>query len=306
MEKEEILEFFIHAKANRLTRLDLSNREIREIPNEVGELIDLEHLDLSYNYIERIPPEIGKLTNLKSLLLLKNEIRQIPPEIGNLKNLVLLDISHNRFTDLPPTIGFLTELKTLDASYGLLKRLPLEFIYLLNLRELYLEENPFEFPPVKVIKRGLYATMHYLTAEKKKLDASKVVMQIFNMPESLQKPFRQYLGYFNDIISSVNEQDVYFDIKFIQQKYEGELELKADVTNYLYDFLLFIQEKIEEVKHEPAAPKLSIIDLQIAELRKHIDMVSRSIDQKVDEIKELQNKLQYFIESLNQTLKNKS
>ncbi len=298
MELDEIKQVIKYTKENQLTRLDLSNREIRVLPPEIGDLINLEHLDLSYNYIEEIPPEIGKLVNLKSLLLLRNEIRYIPPEIGNLRSLVLLDISHNRFYELPPTIGYLTELRTLDASYGLLKRLPIEFIYLLSLRELYLEENPFEFPPLKVVKRGLYATMHFLTAEKKKLDASKVVIQVFNLPETLHKPFRQYLGYFNDIISSINQQEVFFDIKFIKHNYEGELELKSEVTNYLYDFLHFVREKIEEVKNDPNPPNLSLWDLQIAELRTHIDQVSRAIDDKVNEIKELQNKLNFFLETL--------
>jgi hypothetical protein len=305
MDRDDILEFIHNARINNLTRLDLSNRDIREVPGEIGQLIQLEHLDLSYNFIEKLPPEIGNLVNLKTLLLLKNEIRVIPAEIGNLRKLTLMDISHNRFTDFPNTIGYLSELKTLDASYGLLHRLPLEFIDLLSLKEVYLEENPFEYPPAKVVKRGLYATMHFLTAEKKKLESSRVILQVFNMPECIQKPFSQYLGYFNDVVSTVNEHDVRFDVKFIQQDDEKELEMIVGVENYLYDFLKFIRDKIDEVKTTPGTKKISMFDLQIAELRKHIDTFNQTIDTKVNEIKDLQQKMHDFLDTLDEKLKKK-
>lgn len=302
MDRDDILEFIHNARLNNLTRLDLSNRDIREVPSEIGQLIQLEHLDLSYNFIEKLPPEIGNLINLKTLLLLKNEIRAIPPEIGNLRKLTLIDISHNRFRELPSTIGYLSDLKTLDASYGLLQHLPLEFIDLLSLKDLYLEENPFEYPPLKVVKRGLYATMHFLTSEKKKQEASRVILQVFNMPEIIQRPFSQYLGYFNDVISSVNQHEVVFDLKFIQQDEDKELEMKVGVENYLYDFLTFIRDKIDEVKTTPGVKKVSMFDLQIAELRKHIDVFNTSIDTKVNEIRELQDKMQTFLETLDKKL----
>ncbi|MDD2564369.1 MAG: leucine-rich repeat domain-containing protein [Salinivirgaceae bacterium] len=302
MDKDDILEIIRTVIINKVTRLDLSNRDIREVPSEIGQLVNLEHLDLSYNFIEKLPPEIGNLVNLKTLLLLKNEIRTIPPEIGNLTKLNLVDISHNRFHELPSTIGYLTELKTLDASYGLMERLPLEFIDLLSLKELYLEENPFVYPPAKVVKRGLYATMHFLTNEKKREEASHVILQVFNMPEIIQRPFSQYLSYFNDVITTVNQHEVHFDLKFIQQDAEKELDMKVGVENYLFDFLKFIRDKIDEVHAAPGTKKLSMFDLQIAELRKHIDTFNTSIDTKVNEIKELQDKMQMFLDTLDDKL----
>jgi len=299
MDREELVFFIKKAKEKNSKSLDLSNRDLEEIPPEIGELTQLEHLDLSYNYIKTVPREIGKLINLKTLLLLKNQIKALPPTIGHLKSLALLDISHNDFTTFPKEIGFLSNLKSLDASYSELKTLPIEFIELLSLKELYLEENPFEFPPQKVIKRGLYATMHYLTTEKKRLDAAKVMLQVFNMPETLQAPFQQYLGYFNDLVSNANEKEVRFDIKFIKHDDLGEkIDVKVGVENYLYDFMDFIKSKIEETKNSKDEKKFSIVDLQVDELRKQIAEFNNSLESKMNEIQTIQHKMNDFLKNL--------
>ncbi len=303
MERDDILEFIHNAGINNLKRLDLSNRDITEIPPEIGDLTKLEYLDLSYNRISKLPPEIGKLVSLKSLLLLKNEIRSLPLEIGNLNNLTLFDISHNRISELPHTIGYLTELKTFDASYCAIHSLPLTFTDLLSLKELYLEENPLVFPDIKVVQRGLYATMHFLTSEKKILESARIIHQVFNMPEGLQNPFKQYLSYFNDIVSTINQHDIYFDVKFIKQHDEKTQKITADVENYLYDFLGFIHTKIEENRSSDNRKKVSIFDLQIAELRKHIDTFNQTIENKVNEIKDIQIKIFEFIDSLDEIIK---
>ncbi len=299
MDREELIFFIKKAKEKNTKTLDLSNRDLDYLPPEIGELTSLEHLDLSYNYIERIPPEFGKLVNLKTLLLLRNKIKELPPEIGFLRSLTMIDISHNDFITFPKEIGLLDDLNSLDASYSKLQTLPLEFINLLSLKELYLEENPFEFPPKKVVKRGLYATMHFLTTEKKKADAAKVMLQVFNMPVALQDPFKQYLSYFNDLVSDVNEKDVRFDVKFIKHEEIGHnIDITVGVENYLYDFMDFIKEKIEETRSQKADKKLSIMDLQVAELRKQILSFNDSLEVKMKEIYEIQNKMNEFLKNI--------
>lgn len=299
MDKEDSIFFIKKAKDKKSKSLDLSNRDLTELPAEIGELTHLEHLDLSYNSLKEIPREIGKLVNLKTLLLLKNKVVELPPEIGHLKSLHLIDISHNAFITLPSEIGSLYNLRSLDASYGKMKSLPMEFIDLLSLKELYLEENDFEFPPQKVIKRGLYATMHYLATEKKRSDASKVMLQVFNMPQVLQAPFREYLSYFNDLVSNVNEKEVRFDAKFIKHEdFGNNIDMKVGVENYLYDFMDFIRLKIEETKNASDEKKMSIMDLQVAELRKQISEFNNSLDTKMKEINTIQTKMNDFLKNL--------
>ncbi len=300
MDREDILVIIQTALTEKSKSLDLSNKDIRELPPDIGLLTELEHLDLSYNYIGTIPAEIGNLKNLKTLLLLRNEISQIPPEMGKLINLTLLDISHNRFTDLPPEIGKLQNLRTLDASYGELRRLPIEFIELLSLKELYLEENMFEFPPSKVVKRGLYATMHFLTSEKKKRDASRVMLQVFNMPDSLHDAFRQYVSFFKDMVSVYNENEIKIETSFIRHDFDyPNIEMQVGVENYLYELLDFIRERIEQLKSEKLdGQKVSLLDIQLSELSRHIKDFNSSLDEKLSDIHSIRQEINSFYKLL--------
>lgn len=299
MDREEIIFFIKKAKEKKSKSLDLSNRDLTDLPPEIGELTSLEHLDLSYNSIAEIPPSIGRLVNLKTLLLLRNSISKVPSEIGALRSLELLDASHNCFETLPKEIGLLSHLRSLDVSYGRLVSLPVEMIDLLSLKELYLEENPFEFPPQKVVKRGLYATMHYLTSEKKKIDAAKVMLQVFNMPKQLQQPFKEYLSYFNDLVSNANKKDIRFDVKFIRQEdLNTDIEIKVGVENYLYDFMNFIKSKIADSQGANEMDKSSFMDLQMAELRKQINDFNESLESKMKDIQDIQHKMNKFLENL--------
>ena len=299
MEKEDILLFIQRFDPEATTKLSLSNKDIEFIPAEIGLLTNLKHLDLSYNNIKELPPEIFKLKNLETLLLFRNDISELSSEIRQLSNLTLLDISYNSITELPPETGQLNNLKILDAGHCKLTKLPLELIHLLSLKDLYLEENPLVFPPLKVVMRGLYATMYHLAQEKKKRDAAKVMVQIYNMPEEIQTPFKQYINCFNDVVSNANSYDVSFGIKFINQYLNSEVEIEVGVENYLYDFLKFIKENIDNIKTSKTnKTKMSIFDLQVVELRNEITNLNDSLRDKKGEMTEIQKKINRFTKLL--------
>lgn len=243
MDKTEILQFIQKAKAEKSDRVDLSNKDITELPVEIGELTWIKHLNLSYNNINELPSSISNLVNLETLLITRNQISRLPSGLGNLQKLKILDLSYNPLVKVNKEIGLLCNLDSLDASFCELRNLPVETTNLINLKRLNLEENPMAFPPQKVIKRGLYAIMHFLTIEKRKKEASRVIMQVFNMPEKIQGAYRQYIGYFNQMVSQANQKDVVFDINFINQDFYQEMDLNASVESYLYDVMRYISGK---------------------------------------------------------------
>lgn len=299
MEKEDVVLLILRLDAEKTTKLSLSNKDIEEIPSEIGRLKNLKHLDLSYNSIKKLPPEFYTLDKLETLLLFRNELIELAPEIKRMPNLKLLDISYNKIEIIPPEIGDLSNLRTFDAGHCKIKFLPLEFIKLLSLKDLYLEENPLDFPPSNVVRRGLYATMYHLAQEKKKREASRVIVQIYNMPDEIQDPFRQYINCFNDVVSSANQTDIKFDIKYINQYMQTEVELEVGVENYLYDFLKFIKENINSIKTgKTEKEKLSMFDLQVVELRNEITNLNESLQIKMDEIKHIQDKINKFTKLL--------
>ena len=86
------------------------------MPEEIGQLTNLQVLYLRSNQLTSLPKEIGQLTNLQILYLGSNQLTSLPKEIGQLTNLQILYIDKNQLSSLPPEIVQLTKLKlqTLD------------------------------------------------------------------------------------------------------------------------------------------------------------------------------------------------
>ena len=295
MNKSDISSYIKKAKQKKVTEIDFSNRGITELPEEIGDLIHLQKLNLSYNNITSLPSTICNLVNLKELYLTRNNITKLPSGIGNLQQLNVLDISYNSLVKIPREIGLFINLESLDASYCELHSLPYELTNLYNLKHLNLEENPLEHPPQKVVKRGLYAIMHYLTIEKRKNEASRVMLQIFNMPEIIQVPFKQYIKYFNQMVSIANHKDVVFDLNFINQDFYQEVNLNAGVEGYLYDIMRYIKEKLQVIKNSSQLDneELSsiIFESRIDDIKEKLKHLNSSLDDKIDEIKKIKNEL---------------
>ncbi|CAB4297913.1 unnamed protein product [Prunus armeniaca] len=98
--------------------IKLSGNSIKELPEEIGELIHLRHIDLSYSRIlETLPDTICGLYNLSTLRFVKcSELKKLPENMGNLINLKHLYVeSYNNLKSLPKGIGRLTSLQTLDV-----------------------------------------------------------------------------------------------------------------------------------------------------------------------------------------------
>ena len=99
-----------------LQELYLSDNQLTEIPKEIGNLSKLQILSLTYNGFTQIPKEIGNLFNLRILGLYKNKLKVIPKEIGNLSNLQELFLSDNKLTKIPKELGDLRNLQKLNLN----------------------------------------------------------------------------------------------------------------------------------------------------------------------------------------------
>lgn len=99
------------------TKLDLSNKSLEKIPEDVFNQFDLKELDVSNNKLTgSIQSEIRDLENLEVLIASNNQMTGVPAEIGHLRNLQILDLSDNKLTGLPNELGNLQNLKTFDIS----------------------------------------------------------------------------------------------------------------------------------------------------------------------------------------------
>lgn len=309
MDFEELKEYISIARKQKVRKLNLSNKEISQLPDDIARLTTVKSIDLSYNSLKEFPVQLTRMPQLQSLLLFRNQIEYIPPEIGNLRKLNLLDISFNKIEELPSEIGQMMDLQTMDIGYNKLKSLPLEFINLTSLKKLYLENNPVEFPPAKVIKRGLYATMHYLFGELRKKEASKVMLQVYNLPLSVQNAFTEYLKYFNDLIAPEDKHVINFDVKFIKHDFQEDVDIEPDVNEYLTEFLHFIKSNIKDLKPNAKAKKKisknDIPEFPFVELKQEIKELNTSLKEKSKDIQLMQKKLDKFYALLEKQFKSK-
>ena len=87
LSKDKVIKIFLMAKNDKLKSLNLGNRDIQDLPSEIGYLKELKSLVLWGNHFETLPSEIGALENLKTLDLNRTSLSRLPPEIGKLRKL---------------------------------------------------------------------------------------------------------------------------------------------------------------------------------------------------------------------------
>lgn len=153
----------------QLRKLKYWANEVKVLPDEIGELTELEEvcLKMSPTGLGSLPP-LGKLSGLRALELhqtpvppssatLTRDIAQlrsltrlavchfsiswIPAEISSLKNLEELDLSFNKLRSLPKDIAGLTALKSLRVASNKLVELPSELSALPNLSSIDVAHN---------------------------------------------------------------------------------------------------------------------------------------------------------------------
>jgi Leucine-rich repeat (LRR) protein len=123
---------------DKVFRLNLSKKQLKEFPEDILKFKNLEELDLSKNKIEELPAGIGTLTHLKKLNLSMNKIAKLPTEIGNLTSLTYLGLNRNVIEELPPSIGNLENLEILELWDNEINTIPDEISNLKKLKMLEL------------------------------------------------------------------------------------------------------------------------------------------------------------------------
>lgn len=141
MERSELLAIIEEAKRSGQISLNLSLRQIEELPESIGELTSLTFLSLGNNRLTVLPESIGELTNLTSLNLGRNRLTVLPESIGQLTSLTSLSLWNNRLTILPESMGELINLKSLSLWNNCLTILPESIGELINLKSINLTSN---------------------------------------------------------------------------------------------------------------------------------------------------------------------
>lgn len=102
------------AEPEKVLRLDLSGKKLREVPEEIRRLPNLNALDLSGNKLKELPPWLGELKSMQEFRASKNKLTVFPEGICRWRALKRLDLSRNAIAVLPKCVGMLKQLVSLD------------------------------------------------------------------------------------------------------------------------------------------------------------------------------------------------
>ena len=147
MTRQELLEIINQAARDGRTNLDLSGKGISELPDEIGQLANLQILDLRNNQLKTVPESLGQLANLQELYLYNNQLKTVPDSLGQLANLQELYLFSNQLKTVPESLGRLANLQWLDLDNNQLTTVPDSLGQLANLQELDLDNNQLKTVP---------------------------------------------------------------------------------------------------------------------------------------------------------------
>lgn len=132
--------------------LKLSFNQLKDLPESFGSLKNLQELDLGFNQFTELPEVVGELGKLQTLQLMNNQIRKLPETIGKLESLTVLSLAGNQLHELPSTISGCRNLSSLELGGNGLLRVPKNIETIPNLQKLFLGSNQLKDIPEKLSK----------------------------------------------------------------------------------------------------------------------------------------------------------
>lgn len=142
----------------RVKRLALNRKKLKQIPKEVFTLPNLWELDLSKNKLRSIPSEIRFLKKLRVLNLERNALENVPKELCELVKLEVLNLRKNELYQLPDCLTELGRLNYLIISSNPIFKLPKSLHGMVQLIEFDARSTDVHPDAIKSLQQALPAT----------------------------------------------------------------------------------------------------------------------------------------------------
>ena len=183
----------------QVTKLNLSGKNLKEIPENVYDYTNLEKLDLSHNQIASIPQAILKLRKLRTIDLSFNKISVLQSSIFKLPKLRVLNLHGNEIQNLPKQVKD-SHLKILILSKNKFEEKPEELLH--SIANVDIEDNPM----------------------KKKRDKSEHQME--EVQNSMKETLSKENGY--------KKLNIFISYSHEDKDYLNRLQIHLKVLKYLY------------------------------------------------------------------------
>ena len=154
-------------------KLDLSERNLPDIPKEVYTCTGLRQLWFHQNKLKRIPQELIAMRTIMQLRMYDNELTCLPDNIGDLSVLQVLWLQNNRISAIPLSIGNCVDLRILSLFGNPINALPITLIKCVEMKELQVDFSNISVPPFSIVQKGVNPIMIYLKEYSRRLDWGK-------------------------------------------------------------------------------------------------------------------------------------
>ena len=94
--------------------------------------------------LQTLPDDIGELIDLETLIIERSDISILPDSFYNLKNLKILHLEGNKLSSLSENINQLVALETFDVESNQLERIPASLSSVKNLKKILVSWNPLK------------------------------------------------------------------------------------------------------------------------------------------------------------------
>jgi len=207
----------------QITRLDLSAKSLKEIPEWIGILSKLLVLNLSNNKLSSLPESMKNLQSLRNLDIRRNNFEILPDLLGSL-NIIALNASGNKLRKID-ILKFAKELRVLDVSGNVLGSIENFLAPINQLRTLNLSSN---------LIKDMRAFLPYLS-----------YLERFNMSNNLLSEIPKEI----ESLDSIEELD--FSSNKIEKIDSAFFDLEVEIVdlsaNNLKELHLYSLESLEEL-----------------------------------------------------------
>ena len=145
---------------DKVYRLQLTKKKLKEVPPEIRQLKNLNALDLGRNKLKELPEWLGELQYMQEFRAGQNKLQEMPPVVCQWTHLKRLDLHQNEITGLLPCMGELKEVISLDLWSNDLGEFPEELkgmdgLRFMDLRVIQFDQKEMDaitelFPSTKI------------------------------------------------------------------------------------------------------------------------------------------------------------
>lgn len=127
---------------NGMSILILTNCGLRQLPDAISLLINVEEFACNDNELTTLPWTICFMRKLRRIYAQYNKLSSLPIELGRLPELQSLCIGHNQLTSIPESLYSLDTLTNLSLSFNYISYISPSIADMKKLNTLWLDHNP--------------------------------------------------------------------------------------------------------------------------------------------------------------------